>query len=251
MLKEAIEALIKVGEQQCAAVGIRGERSNSYVVRKDLEWRSIPDPKPAKNFMVYDLGSLVDALQEFDAEEQATIWIGEDRVVALLDHDYLEDRVFLSMPITRVWATISEFPMRMTQVGLVRWLWNECDLSRDAVQLFRKIDIQRSSSGSRHVESHKETLGKAVEAKAQGTEQLPDTIRVPVRRWASVAIVADIEIKIELDFDSVGDEAFRLSVPEATLEDASSHCVQMLATQLVAMMGCRRVMCGYVSNPSD
>ena len=100
------------------------------------------------------------------------------------------------------------------------------------VAALRRIDFQRSSSGSSHIEHGKESLGRAVEAKVQQADAIPESfaVRVPVYSNRDLrSIQVDIQCGIYLD---LAEQLVEIRV----MPDEISKAIEVAQAEVGAML---------------
>lgn len=246
MIEQAIKALVGLGKQTAAYQKVDRDRRTSLVYRPDypeFELEIQRCPEPPRNSQFTEIQSFDDALERFDPDSEASIWVACDGVVCVLNEQWRDDVLVLPLTPSDQWLALEDIPPDMSQKQVIRWLRRHMTGADLLLSKLRRIDFKRSSDGTASIEHGKESLGKKVEAAVQSVEDIPDEFTLEVPRWNVAGLRDTYEVKLLLDID-LQSETFQLMCAPNELEMAQDQAMRALNSQLTGRVGVRPVFNG-------
>jgi hypothetical protein len=246
MIREALEFLRgKWVEGQTPIEVPSGRKDRKIFLRRNATQDTWEDfevelPVPPLNGFANSLESFGIGLAQY-AEMRSgdngrvVVYVSETEVQAVISECGSRiDRLHLPLTRTSVWDVCESLTRgkRFNQAELLQLLRIDLYGLVDAalVGRFRVLDWQRADGMKATQNRVQESLGRSVEARVQGTEELPECITVPVQVWLELpAIVRPMPIFIDPE---PLQNTFRVSVPIKAIDEAETTAVAELVLLL-------------------
>lgn len=206
MIKEAIELIQETAVQSKAAQKVDGLnlRNRALIDQQGKLIEQAFDP-PARAHKVNSLETLATLLE---GRDDASVWHCADVVTALLndaDTSFRDDKVTWALsPSQKFTALIREAQQPRPHADFVRWLVQNLRDEFEAAApgllgTIRNLKFRSADEQTGNVQQGRETMSRAIEAEITGAKELPETVLINVRRWASLEYVATVECLLVLD----------------------------------------------------
>jgi hypothetical protein len=230
MLKEFWESLTKsaretVLPQKLPFDGGDG-REVYFAIDGRIENRDVrPEPR---HHEFTTLESFAEAVNHYS--DGATVWVGRQSIVALIDDDDRRDRLTLHLPYSEQWKVLLQLQQTpvVTQEKLVQLLRTELlgiGGRESLLQTVSKIKWHRNESGEASITHAGESMGKSIQAAVSGAGNIPEDAVVTTTVYANPDL-RDIEHVVAMSLQvlhteqkfrlkPIGDELIR--VQDATL----------------------------------
>ena len=233
MLKEFWESLITTARTATLPQRItnfdRGDGRKAYfAVNGQIEERDIVPGVRDHDFTT--LQSFADAVNHYASVDGATVWVGRQSIIALIDDDDRRDRLTLHLPYSEQWKLLlklQEQPL-MDQDRFVQALRTELLglVGRESLlQTVSKIKWHRSESGEASITHAGESMGKSIQAAVSGAGNIPEDALItttvyanPDLRELTHQVAMSLQVRHtdqKFRFKPLGDELVR--VQDATL----------------------------------
>lgn len=241
-LDDAIK-LIQDTAVQAAGVSVlsgTGLRNKSFTHNNGVLERYDHDA-PARQHKVRDIETLATIVE---GRENASVWHADNTVVALLDDRddcHRDDRISWSLtPSSKFTALVQQAQQPRAHADFVRWLVQNLRDEFDAAApgllgTIRNLKFRNSDEQSGNVQQGRESMGRQIEAEISGATDLPETVLIKVRRWASLDYVAAVECLLVLD---TTERKLSLRPLADQLEQAENGAQEWLDEQLTALVKC-------------
>lgn len=254
MIREAIQEITRLANS-ANHVGIVEcpDLPHELLLRTGTEVERIPIPPPERKPAFAGFSDLVRALADTSIAGDPEVYVAESGIVAFLDRAKRTERATLALPYSaRVLALLEiQKGVALTPKEAIRFLRLRLSGAHNDRLLpsLRKVEFSRKSTGQASESHGRESLGRSVEAMAQGVEDIPEEFRVQVQAFnldGLRSIEIDVGIRIYLDaqaerieFHPIADELTR------ALHDARSAVQEKLVVELLALSNRHvNVFCG-------
>lgn len=193
-------------------------------------------PAPVRKHTVESLEDLVRLVKTCGSQVQAVIWHSADAVVAILDDADRHDRITMDLHESEQMLALSS-NMLFDQARLIRFL--RVTLSGTGaerfVPVFRRLDFHRSNSAASSVKHGDESLGRSIEAKVQGTEEIPEELTLAVPVYANMGLRKAEPIRLAVEID-VSNERFALTPLADQMQMARQNAQLFVREKLNALV---------------
>lgn len=198
------------------------------------------DP-PARCHKVRNLETLSTLV---DGRASASIWHADNTVVALLDDSdagHRDDQVTWNLSASEKFkALVEQARQPRVHADFVRWLVQNLRDEFDAAApgllgTIRNLKFRSADEQTGNIQQGRESMGRQIEAEITGASELPETVIVKVRRWASLDYVAAVECLLVLD---TTERKLSLRPLADQLERAENDAQDWLHAQLTAEVQC-------------
>lgn len=242
MIKEAIELIQNTAVKATSAAVVEGlDLRNRAIVDFMGQLVEQPFDPPARNHTAHDLDTLSTLV---DGRESASIWHAGNTVTALLndaDESFRDDRVTWNLtPSQKFTALTREAQHPRIHAEFVRWIVQNLRDEFDAAApgllgTIRNLKFRSADEQAGNVQQGRETMSRQIEAEITGAKELPETVLINVRRWASLDYVASVECLLVLD---TVERKLSLKPLADQLERAENGAQEWLGSQLTAAVKC-------------
>jgi len=207
--------------QQPLPVGITDPRNEHFVIGG--EHKIIPIPPADRDHQVGSLQDLINYVVGV-VDSQPVIWHAVDGVCLVIDDADRRDRVTFPLTASEQAAAIKSVAGEpLKQAALIRLLRFQIGADPLLIDKFRRLDWSHSTEGRAEVRHGKESLGKDIEAKVQGVDELPEEIIVEIPLYTQQGERDEYAIRLGIDIDAVN-QNFRVSPLPGELQSAiDSH----------------------------
>lgn len=207
MLAEFIHALGALQERATAAqlVMVPGEvRKRHLQIMGELQELEIEAPQ--REHPLADIRQVA-ALIKLYGLERAAVFVSATVVELMLDQDDRHERCRVGLFPTKQCSTLHALDGRAMDPPTLRRLlmfelWGV--LPTALVSSLLKVDFSRSERAAGSASHGAESLGRTIEAKAQGMEAIPETVRVTFAPWRRIPVQVPVELGIILDVKAGG-----------------------------------------------
>jgi hypothetical protein len=188
--KDALALLQETAQKAQHAVIHLPPNCREYLVQHcdKLEYREIP-PDPRKH-QVNSLADLIDyANLAVEEGHKSVIWHDQNGVVLVIDDDDRRDKVTFSLqpsPKFLILQKLEEEKPEFQQRDLIKLLRLELNIDSATIAIFRKLDWSSSTNASGTFDRGKESLGRSVESKVVGSQEIPDVIVIPIPLYTNL-----------------------------------------------------------------
>ena len=191
-----------VEAQTAKVLELPGDGRKKYVqVGGTLTEKEIP-PGP-RNHQVRSLADLVAYAKSCD---KGVVWHSYLEVVLVIDDADRRDLVTFQLTRSRQLSVLTGLDARknekpLRQDELIRMLRFDLGVDTAVLAKFRKLDWTNAQNSTADLQHGKDRMGKQIEAACQGTDGLPETLRlsVPVYEDAGEREPYVVEVGIEVD----------------------------------------------------
>jgi hypothetical protein len=193
---------------------------------------------PQRQHKANDLESLASMIGDYGSVDSAAVFHSGDCVVAILDassESYRDDKVTWSLsPSEKFTALTRQAPQPRGHAEFVRFLVqtlrDELDASAPGLLgTLRNLKFRSGDEQTGDVKQGRESMGRQIEAEVTGAGELPETVLIKVRRWASLEYLATVECLLVLD---VQERKLSLRPLADQLERAENDAQAWLHSQL-------------------
>lgn len=199
---------------------------------------------PARRHKANDLDSFAAIVEAYGALDSAAVFHADNSVTGVLDassESYRDDRVTWSLTVSEKFNALTKSaPQPRGHADFVRFLVQTLRDELDAAApgllgTLRNLKFRSGDEQSGDVKQGRESMGRQIEAEVTGAGELPETVKISVRRWAALEYVAVVECLLVLDL-----QERRLSLrPLADqLEVAENDAQAWLHGKLTDAVGC-------------
>lgn len=213
MLKEALEHLESQAKRAASPQSVSASLRNATLVVINGETKRIehePQPRRHKVASLDSFATLLNGPGDGDgtARINASVWHFGDMVVAIFDDSdasFRDDRAEWKLNGSRKFSVLTsnaEQPRPHTAFVdfLVENFRDELEESHPGLLgVIRKLRFTNNSEGNSSVQHGRQSMGKSVEAAITGSEPLPETVILNVKRWADLEHVIAVECLLKLD----------------------------------------------------
>lgn len=201
---------------------------------------------PPRKHTVQTLDDLITSAkrwqQEFDAENNGVIWIGEHHVVLVPDDEDRRDSITMPLVRTDLWeliCTLTRNPI-VDQPALIRLLRVQLAAMVGSTELLAKVRLIRfrgSEDSTSNLNHGQESLGRSIEREIVGGGDLPEQLQVYAQPWINGAPDAS-DSKIRIDFEiRIADKQFSLRPFPDDLQDALTEHKEAIKQHLHEALG--------------
>jgi hypothetical protein len=176
----------------------------------------LADDAPALKVVFADLDSLaafIDGKEDGEGELQptfpdASVWHKDDNVTAILNDapkSFRDDRATWPLRKSKKFAVlVSEAAKPKSHKLFIAFLVTNLrdEFEKGAPGLLgklRNLKMMTATAQEGNIQHGRESMGKSLEAEVIGAADLPETVIIPVARWADLDHVAEVECLLELD----------------------------------------------------
>lgn len=244
-LAEAVSLIQNTAVEAKAAEVVHGvELRNSVLIHHNGELSERKKGIPARVHSASNLESFAAIVVDYGDKEDATVWHKDNLVVAVLntgDASYRDDTVRWSLTASEKFKALTQdAPRPKSHAEFVRFLVqslrDELDASAPGLLgTIRNLKFRSADEQTGDIKQGRESMGRSIEAEITGATELPETIIVKVRRWASLEYVAAIECLLVLD---VQERKLSIRPLADQLEQAENGAQGWLHEQLTAAVEC-------------
>jgi hypothetical protein len=208
MIAEALELIQSTAVDAHGVAVVPIELRNAKLLAHKGILSEHPTGIPARNHHASDLESLAAVVVDYGDKENSIVWHNGNNVVAVLDSaekSYRDDKVSWTLTESVKWAKLTrDAPTARTHADFVRFivqnLRDELDASAPGLLgIIRNLKFKSADEQTGNIQQGRESMGRQIEAEITGAGDLPETIIVRVRRWASLEYVGAIECLLVLD----------------------------------------------------
>lgn len=206
MLKEAIDRVAELGVS-AAGIEIRDLCNRKKLVRKGNVFEVMTMDPPEKRYEALDCDSFVAMVNALAADP--IVLIDGVAVLALLDENEQEGRVFLHLSPSRAFKALDAIGSPTDQKKLIAYLREELAgcIEPRFLAVVRRLDFARRNDGMAHVQHGRELLGKSVEAAVQSAEgEIPEVIVVTLPAWTEIGFDSTIQVRCAVSVDPVNEK---------------------------------------------
>ena len=221
---EAIQRPVREAEQLTKAVAIidfPGDPKRKLLIQNGKhEFIDVPPPLRA-----HSVDTLADLIKQALLYDRGSIWISAELVLLLIDDEDRRERVNFCLCPSQAWDQLGNLEARgpLTQKDTIRLLKNYLGCSAATVAVFRTLDFESRIKTSGQVDRGRESLGKSVEAKVQGTQDLPESLCVTVPIYATAGERQTYSIPLLLDYDVQAARILIEPEPDILAETLQTH----------------------------
>jgi hypothetical protein len=217
---------------------------NAKLVHHDGQLVEHKEAIPARGHNACDLESFAAIVGDYGKKDEATVWHKDNTVVAVLDAgdaSYRDDSVrWLLTASEKFKALTQDAPRPRAHAEFVRFLVqtlrDELDASAPGLLgTIRNLKFRSADEQTGDIKQGRESMGRSIEAEITGAAELPETVLVKVRRWASLDYVATVECLLVLD---VQERKLSLRPLADQLEQAENGAQGWLHGQLSGAVEC-------------
>lgn len=242
------EALITIQETAVKAAGagvVSGvQLRNAKLIHHDATLVEFKDGLPRRAHHASDLDSLAAIVTDYGDNDNSTVWHQSNSVVAVLDardESYRDDTVHWALTESTKWnALVKMAPQPRIHADFVRFLVqnlrDELDFAAPGLLgILRNLKFRTGDEQAGDVKQGRESMGRQIDAEVSGAGDLPETVLINVRRWASLEYVATVECLLVLD---VQERKLSLRPLADQLEIAENGAQGWLHAQLTQAVQC-------------
>lgn len=238
MLKELFESVVTLAHkskdpeqpQIISELSSNDRRRIAFVYDgKITEKELAPDPRQHR---ATSAGDLVTLVQVCATAENPLIFVGPEDVVALVDAERRE-RISLKLTTSAHYQTLRTLPKPLGQreaINLLRRQLHGTGLENYA-DAFRQVVFERNQQAAGKVQRDNESMGRAIEARVTGTQDLPEFLRGDISVFDPSVYRAVVPICVGVD-TRLTEELFDLWIPPNALDEALQAAVSQLVDYL-------------------
>lgn len=239
MLKELFESIVtqahkssepeqpKVIDELTSSDG----RRVAFVYKGEIVERDVaPDPR---NHHALSAASLVRMVQTCATDDHPMLFVSTAGIVAILDSERRE-RVTLELRTSDHFNTLKALPKAFGQRDAIAYLRRQLHgtgLENYADNL-RQVVFERSQQSAGRSQRDQESMGKSIDAKVVGTQDLPEFLRGEIAIFDSSVFRAIEPITLGVD-PRLQDELFDFWLPPNSLSDALHNGTSQLIDYLI------------------
>lgn len=199
---------------------------------------------PARQHKASDIDSFAAIIGDFGEKDNSTVWHLDNAVIGVLDardESYRDDRVTWTLTASEKFLALTrQAPTPRTHPDFVRFLVQTLRDELDAAApgllgTLRNLKFRTEDEQAGEVKQGRESMGRQIEAEVTGATDLPETVLIKVRRWASLEYVATVECLLVLD---VKERKLSLRPLADQLEQAENGAQDWLHQQLQSAVEC-------------
>lgn len=211
MLAEFLREVVGLGQKAKQVEFHTHERLPRIVfVRTDSGVAVHPVPPLDRNHSLRGFDDFVAAVKDPAIGAEPEVYVGPDKVVALLERDDRRERVTIALTrsarFTKVCALEAQ-PLRLQPRDAVKMLRLELHGGnvQHVIQALSRIDFVRTSAGKTDVDHGRESLGRSVEAAVQQADKVPQDFVLAVPVWSTHGFsryTVQVQFGIHLDLEA-------------------------------------------------
>lgn len=244
MLAEFLDKLVGLGRASDKAEFIDHPKvPHCTWLRQGAQVEAVDLPNPERHPSLVGVADVVDALKDPLIATAPEVYYDQRGIVAFLNRGERRER--LSMPFVRSakWLkleALARSPETHTTAGAIKMLRFELHSTgtEHVIQALRRVDFTRKSDGSRVVEHGRESLGRAVEARVQSADDIPEVFKVSTPVFLNPGLrqyTADVRCGVYID---VAKEAIEIRVLTDELAHAMDSVFEQMSESLREQLGC-------------
>lgn len=217
MLKEALEYLTNQVKRADKPVVVDGVsiRNKTMLTCAGIT-STVPDDIPARDHTTLDLASFIQAVATYSAggASSPSVWHNGDSIRAILDDSgtsHRDDSIMCTLTSGAKFDKLRESASkRRSHQDFVKFLVlnfrNELEgYHPGLLGAIRQINIKTldtlDSTARSGAGAGRESIGREVVRELVGSAELPETIKIKVRRWAELDYMTEVECLLVADLD--------------------------------------------------
>ena len=243
MLKELLSEVVSLANKSATPTVLAkpGDPHVSYLLRPGLDPIEVAHATPDVQFETRDTSSFLNAVQRHSVDREYSVWIGKDRVTAILDKTR-RNRVTMPLKTTPMWRILNSLTGQMIdQTDLIRLLrtqFNEVHGTPELITAVRNVKFRTVEEINQNVQRGQESLGKSVEREVSSAGELNTTLQV-ITQVFDLEVIEDDDtpappayaIRVDVDVE-LAKRKFLLTPLETDLETALRQATADLQRKL-------------------
>lgn len=243
MIAEALK-LIQATANEAKATQEVMDLRNSTLLNTGGTLTVQKDGLPARQHKANDLDSFAAIVEAYGTMDSAAVFHAANSVVGVLDassDSYRDDIVSWSLKVSEKFNALTQSaPQPRGHVEFVRFLVQTLRDELNAAApgllgILRNLKFRLGDEQTGDIKQGRESMGRQIEAEVTGAGELPETVKIKVRRWASLEYVATVECLLVLD---VQEKKLSLRPLADQLEVAENDAQAWLHGKLTDAVGC-------------
>lgn len=241
MLKELFESIVtqahKSTEKEKPRIvpelSSEDRRRVAFVYQDEIQFHDVP--AEARDHTATSSADFRDLVLELIEVEPALIFIGSESVVAILNSTDRRDRVTLPLVFSDQFEALGRLPKSFTQRDAIAFLRRQMDGTglEDYADSFRAVVFERQQQSAGKSQRDAESMGKSIESRVTGTQDIPDKIEGTVKVFAQELSSSINERPIEIGVDvRLSEELFDFWLPPNMLTTATQSALLSLKSLL-------------------
>lgn len=216
---------------------VKTPNPRKYLLFDGCESTEHDRPTPPATFKAFSFDDFVLALQ-IDAADGGVVFYSSSRFSHYADRAWLDDcrRIDFVPALTDRFALLVALvdSRQYTQAALVTLLKQDLlgAVSPSVAASLRHVEFKRNSDGKRTVEHGRESLGKNVESKVQGTSEIPETFVVTANVFRDPRLAFSVDVVVHLTIDA-DQERFALRTLADDIEQATEEALRSAGAKLI------------------
>lgn len=238
MLAEFFDALRKQAKQAVSPVvtAVPGVASRVLVTVGDhREWMEVD--APARSLDLTSLDSLIAFAQNQRLCPHPEVYLGEEAVRVVCDFDNRRGGAELKLNRSARWDAVTSlcFGQFKTTVPAARKFLRASLAAGDEVRTaLGKIDFARKADGHYEEGHGRSSLGRAVEARVQGADNIPESFMVAVPVFSVPGLTHHVEVRIHVELHPK-DEHIEFFVLRDDYTRAFAAALDVVRNKLIAV----------------
>lgn len=206
MIREALELIQETAlDAKAAGVAPGVELRNATLLETAEGLVKQPHDPPARQHKVRNLDTLSTLVE---GRADASVWHADNTVIAILadkDDGHRDDRVTWSLSASAKFQCLTrDAATARSHADFVKFLVQNLRDEFDAAApgllgTIRSLKFLTADQQTGNIQQGRESVGRSIDAEVTGAKDLPETVLIKVRRWASLEYLASVECLLVLD----------------------------------------------------
>ena len=202
MIAEAIERMIDLVTAANEYQEVEGETRGKRVLFHGGQVLTVTEDLPARRHEACDLDALVAY-----AKPESAIWHTLNTAVLVIDDgddSRRDDVVCWSLETSGKFVALNDACKPRTHGDFINFLvTNLCEELENAAPgllgVLRHLKFKTLDESEGKIAHGRESMGRAIESEVTGTSELPESLRMRVRRWTVLDYFCEVEVMLKLD----------------------------------------------------